>query len=160
MGRIPADAIHWDSGDWIEWHRAASNVDDRPCTAATADMQARLTALLVGLLRSANSYYETTGHHLAVYPVIAQLHAALTFDLPFEGPDRTCARTGVEILHIPPHGPGNRVRIDLSRPFTALIVVRIKDNFTCEARMIARNKLPQTSDDAYEISWQALPKSA
>ncbi len=158
MGKIPADAKHWDSGDWIEWHRKTTGLDDRPCDAAAEDDRlARLTSLHVSLLRSAKAYYYLTDHHLPVYAQIAQVHAAIHCDLPMEGPDRTCAQTRVELLHLPPHGPDNIVEVDLTRSFVTLIVVRIKDNFTCDARMIQRSGLPDTDDVAYKLRWQELP---
>ena len=159
MGHIPDDATHWDSGDWIEFHRSSTGLDDRPCSAAAQDPLARMTAMHVSMLRAAKSYYEITGHHLPIYPMIAHVHAAIFFDLPLEGPQRESARSGVEILHLPPHGPGNTVTVDLTRPFHTLIVVRILDNFTTEARMIARDTLPGAREDGqYELSWQAMPR--
>ena len=157
MGNIPEDAAHWDSGDWIEWHRTPSGLDDRPCTAASPEPFARLTALHVSLLRSAKSYFVLTGDHLPVYQQIALVHAAVYCDVPLEGMGRSCEKTGVEILNLPPHGPDNVVTVDLSKAFATLIVVRIKDNFTCEARMIQRRALPETTDKAYKLRWQALP---
>lgn len=157
MGQIPEDAAHWDSGDWIEWHRTSTGLDARPCGAAAQDPTARLTALHVSLLRAAKAYFVLTGHDLPVYREIAHVHAAIYCDVPLEGPDRSCAETGVEILHMPPHEPDNFVEVDMSRTFASLIVVRIKDNFTCEARMIQRRALPEQAAGLHKIRWQALP---
>ncbi|MFK7763743.1 MAG: hypothetical protein AB8B62_10800 [Roseobacter sp.] len=158
MGNIPADAKHWDSGDWIEWHRNKTGLDDRPCAAAAEDdTLARLTALHVSLLRSAKSYHMLTGHHLPVYGQIAQTHAAIHCDLPMAGPDRTCEETRVELLHLAPHGPDNVVEVDLTQNFVTLIVVRINDNFTCDARMIQRGGLPDDGNTAHKLCWQELP---
>lgn len=158
MGQIPDDATHWDSGDWIDYHRTLTGLDDSDCAAATSEEPlARLTALHVSLLRSAKAYFQMTGHHLPVYRELAQSYAAIHCDLPFEGPDRDCETSGVEVLHLPPHAPDNIVHVDLTRAFATLIVVRIKDNFTCEARMIQRSRLPETHDGLYPIRWLALP---
>ena len=157
MGQIPDDAPHWDSGDWIEWHRTPVGLDVRPCTAATSDPMARLTALHVSLLRSAKAYFTMTGEHLPVYQQIAQVHAALYCDLPLEPANRNCENSGVEVLHLPPHGSDNFVTVDMSRNFATLIVVRIKDNFTCEARMIQRRALPEGVSGHHQIRWPALP---
>ncbi|MGD9293989.1 MAG: hypothetical protein PVI41_03820 [Roseobacter sp.] len=158
MNNIPQDATHWDSGDWIEWYRSVTGMDERPCSVATQeDPLARLTALHVSLLRAAKAYFQLTGHHLPVYQQIAETYAAIHCDIPFEGPDRNCAETGVEIVHLPPHGPSNMVDVDLALPFDSLIVVRIKDNFACEARMIRRNALPDSHEGPYPLSWQGLP---
>lgn len=158
MGKIPEDAPHWDSGDWIEWYRTLTGMDERPCSAAAEeDPLARLTSLHVSLLRAANAYYKLTGEHLPVYQKIAETHAAIHCDVPFEGPGRTCAATGIEILHLPPHSGTNRVDVDLTAPFDTLIVVRIKDNFACEARMIGRDALPEGHEGPYPLSWRNLP---
>lgn len=157
MGQIPEDAAHWDSGDWIEWHRTAPGLDQSDVIEASPEPLARLAALHVSLLRAAKGYFEITGHHLPVYREIALTHAAIHCDLPFEGPDRTCADTGVEVLWLPPHGPSNIVDVDLTLPFKTLIVVRIKDNFKSEARMIQRSALPKCHDGLYPLKWKALP---
>ncbi|MEE4187942.1 MAG: hypothetical protein V2I76_05775 [Roseobacter sp.] len=157
MGQIPEDAAHWDSGDWIEWHRSSTGVDKNDTPEAAVEPLARLAALHVNLTRAARGYYELTGHHLPVYQQIAYTHAAIHCDLPLEGPDRVCRSTGVEILWIEPHGPGNTVDVDLTRPFATLIVVRIRDNFKSEARMIQRAALPESYDGHYPLSWKALP---
>jgi hypothetical protein len=159
MGTIPEDATHWDSGDWIEWHRTPTGLDNRPCIAASPDPTARLTALHVSLLRAAKGYFLLTGQHLPIYRQIALVHAALRCDVPLEGEDRNSANTGVEVLHIPPNGPDNFVEVDLSKRFATLIVVRIKDNFTCEARMIQRQALPDSKSKTHKIRWKALPHS-
>lgn len=157
MGQIPEDATHWDSGDWIEWHRTPLGVDDSPCGAAAQDPVARLTALRISLLQAAKGFFELTGHHLPVYREIAHVHAALFCDLPFEGPDRTCAETGVEVAVIPPFSASDHIEVDLSEPFVTLIVVKIADNFTSQARMISRADLAKSKDGPYSVAWQSLP---
>lgn len=158
MGQIPEDATHWDSGDWIEWHRSLTGLDDRPCAdAAPEEPLARLTALHVSLLRAAKAYFQMTGCHLPVYQQLAQTHVAIYCDMPFEGPERTCADTGVEILHLPPFSANDIVNVDLTAPFLTLFVVRIKNNFTTEARMIQRAGLPDDYEGPYPLCWKALP---
>ena len=160
MEHIPDDATHWDGGDWIEYHRTSLGLDERPGTAATRDPLARMTAMHVSMLRAAKSYYEITGHHLPIYRMIAHVHAAIFYDLPLEGPERCCAGTGIEILHLPPHGPDYIVQVDLSQPFHTLIVVRILDNFTTQARMIPRNALRCGRESGrYGLRWQAMPRA-
>lgn len=157
MGQIPEDAAYWDSGDWIEWHRTLTGMDDRPCTAATPEPLAQLSALHVSMLRAAKGYFQLTGHHLPIYRELAYTYAAIHCDLPFEGVDRTCDATGVEVLHLEPHSSGNIVHVDLTRDFKTLIVVRIKDNFKVEARMVQRNALPSEHEGPYPLTWQAIP---
>lgn len=159
MGQIPEDAIHWDSGDWIAWHRSVEGIDDRPCGAATEDSVARIAALHVSLLRAAKSYFQMTGKHLPVYPFIAESYAAMHFDLPLVRNEQSENRKReIKLMHIPPHGPGNTVEVDLSNTFGLLVVVRIKDNFSVEARMIKRSALPRRSSGTHEVNWQSLPR--
>lgn len=157
MGQIPEDAAYWDSGDWIEWHRSKSGLDNRPCAAAAQDSLARLTALHVSLLRAAKGYWAMTGHHLPVYRQIAHTYAAIHCDLPLEGPERSCSDTGVEIMWLEPNAPDSIVHVDLSSKFNTLIVVRISDNFKPKAAMIQRSVLPDSHDGPYPLSWRAIP---
>jgi hypothetical protein len=153
MGKIPADATHWDGGDWINWHRRAESLDAE-CTDASQDDSARLTALHVSLLSAARGYYLLTGEHLPLYPTIARVHAALNFGVPLT-PDM--GESSVQVAYIPPHGPTNMVEIDLTAACTHVLVVRIKDNFSTEARMTARAALPDSAQEPFMISWSALP---
>lgn len=157
-GRIPKDATLWDSGDWIEWHRGVSNVDAKPRPSAARDRQAELTALRVGMLESARQFYKLTGDHLPIYQAIAEVYAATIFEFPPQTAKNFRTHPDVQILHIPPHGPDNIVHVDLNEPFSMLVVVRIKDNFTCEARMITRGQLPEATSRTLKLRWQALPK--
>jgi hypothetical protein len=158
MGQIPQDATHWDSSDWIEWHRSASGLDDRPCIAATQDPLARLTALQVSLLRSAKAYFQMTGHHLPLYRTIAEVHAAIHFNIPLQGPDEDNSETGVELLCLPPDCSANAVEVDLNKAFQHLIVVRISDSFKVEARFVDRAKLPHNAKGLFDLDWKSLPR--
>jgi hypothetical protein len=157
MGQIPEDAAQWDGGDWIAWHRSTPSLDDLDCVAGSHDESARLTALHVSLLRSARAYHRMTGEHLPIYRQIAHVHAALYCDLPLEGLMRDCEGTGVEVLHLAPDGSECAIEVDLSKRFATLIVVRIRDDFTCEARMIQRKGLPERATGTQKIRWQSLP---
>ena len=84
------------------------------------------------------------------------MHAAIYCDLPFEGEERSCENTHVEILALPPYGPDTFVHVDLSKPFRTLIVVRIKDDFTTEAGMVLRDTLPSNFDAPYPVQWSAV----
>ncbi|WP_300031433.1 hypothetical protein [uncultured Roseobacter sp.] len=153
MTTIPADAAHWDTGDWIEWHRTPDSVVQAPCSAAS-DTGARLMALEVSLLRSARVHFHLTGDHLPVYEAIARVHAALHYDVPL---DRSRAQD-VLTLVLPPMGPGNTVTVDLSHAFRSLLVVRIRDNFTTESRMCPRAELRTGgSTKSARVSWASLP---
>ena len=158
MGQIPQDATHWDSSDWIEWHRTASGLDDRPCIAATQDPFARLTALEVSLLRSAKAYHQMTGRHLPLYRTIAEVHAAIHFNLPLTGQDAEKAETEVDILHLPPFCGTSTVEVDLNKAFRYLIVVRISDSFKVEARFVDRAKLPHGAKGLFDLDWKSLPR--
>jgi hypothetical protein len=60
-------------------------------------------------------------------------------------------------LYLPPHSADNMVEVDMSKSFATLIVVRIKDNFACEARMIQRSALPAKKSGLHRLRWQSLP---
>ncbi|WP_300055897.1 hypothetical protein [uncultured Roseobacter sp.] len=49
--------------------------------------------------------------------------------------------------------------VDLSIPFSSLIVVRIKDDFTSDARMLPRWRLPDRTEGTVEVSWRGMPKA-
>lgn len=155
--KIPKDATHWDSGDWIDWHRNPKGIDERPCSAAAeADPMAMLTALHVSLLRAAKTYLTLTGDHLPVYAAIAEVHAAIHFDRPMGLAAQK--GTGIKLLHLPPHQQQHSVEVDLSDDFDLLVVVRIKDNFTVEARAVKRSALPHHNKGRQTINWKSMPQ--
>ena len=157
MGKIPSDATHWDSGDWIDWHRRSETMDAAPCISPAQDESARMTALHVSLLRAARAHYVLTGDHLPVYDAIAQVHAALHFCLPLKPSAAEAA--SVQMLVIAPNGPTNRIKVDLAHPCSHVLVTRISDNFAVEARMLARDALPAAKTGKAEICWSDLPET-
>ncbi|MEP4961206.1 MAG: hypothetical protein ABJU19_18160 [Roseobacter sp.] len=157
MGQIPEDATHWDSGDWIEWHRTPSGHDSRLCDAAAEDPRAKLLALHANLLRSAKGFYQLSGQHLNIYDQIAQVHAAIFCDLPLEGPGSYAESTGIEVVHLAPFSSEGTVEIDLSKHFATLIVVRINNDFSSEARMIPRSSMQTAGVGSFKLPWESLP---
>lgn len=159
MGEIPADAAHWDSGDWINWHRNAAPVSgDAPPASPSEDPRARLHMLHTRMLQCARVYFETTGHHLPIYDGIARIHAALAFDLPAPDPVAGDVDSGAaQIIVIPPQSGHDVVQVALSEPFCCLIVVRIAGDFTSAARMMPRKRLPDRAGGTVEIRWRDLP---
>ncbi|MFK7879113.1 hypothetical protein [Roseobacter sp.] len=157
MNKIPSDAIHWDSGDWIDWHRNALHPTTPPCAAPSEDPRARLHTLHMRMLQSARAYFELTGEHLPIYEGIAKIHASLELDLPSKINSEDDTANNVLVVTLPPNRPSDIVTIDLSEPFGSLIVVRITQSFTAECRIMARTALPDRRDGKYDIHWRDLP---
>ncbi|MGC3936558.1 hypothetical protein ACOTTU_02010 [Roseobacter sp. EG26] len=158
MASIPADAIHWDSGDWIDWHRNATPPDPAPCAAPSEDPLARLHTLRTRMLQCARAFHELSGQHLPIYEGIARVHAALAFDLPLDE-DISAADSADQpcIIVIPPLGATDMITFDPATPCSCLIVVRIKDNFKAEARMMPCTNLPKATDGPIQLRWRDLP---
>lgn len=157
MNKIPTDAIHWDSGDWIDWHRQVKHPASAPCTAPSEEPHACLYALRTSLLQNARAFLELTGDHLPIYDAIARIHAIIALDLPLKTLGDCEAAFDVEVIVLPPHAPGDSVRVDLSKPFSSLVVVRIAPDFTTQVRIIARTALPQQRENTLDIDWHDLP---
>lgn len=158
MNSIPLDAIHWDSGDWIEWHRHEKQPANASCMAPSEDPRARLFTLRTRMLQSARAYFDLTREHLCIYDQIGQIHAGLTFDLPWDGtsPIGTVSKDA-QIITLPPDGDLGRIQVDMTRPFEVLIVVRIPQNFTPEARIMPRTALPDQQIGTFELHWSDMP---
>jgi len=153
---IPADAMHWDSGDWITWHRHAVTVPELPC-AAVGDSNAKLTLLQVSLLRAARNHFELTGTHLPIYDQIARVHAALQFGVPLTG-GSAIQVSGVHIATLTPESDPLSVEIDMGMPFTSVLVVRIDCHFRASARMITRRTMGDKAEGFKTLQWRALPR--
>jgi hypothetical protein len=157
MVQIPADAAHWDSGDWIEWHRGGPKLPDLPC-AAKKDTDAKLAQLQVSLTRAARSFFELTGTHLGIYEQMARVHAARHFGIPLDCEDML-EETGVLLLTLRPFSRTQSVAVDLALPFSSVLVVRIDTHFRTEARMITRRRLGGGTEGTKSLKWRALPRS-
>lgn len=157
MGNIPADATHWDSGDWIDWHRKTAPATPIPCAAPSDDPVARLHTLHMRMLQCARAYFELSGQHLPIYDAIARIHAAVAFDLPTKPPAATDPTPTAQIIAIPPHRAHDIVTVDFSAPFSCLVVVRIDDEFASEAKMVPRSALPDRNGGTLEVRWRDLP---
>lgn len=156
MGQIPADATHWDCGDWIVWHRSGTRQPDLPC-AAVGDHSAKLNLLLVSLLRAARSYHDLTGDHLDIYDRIARVHAALYYGVPLTG-GTPLEQTGVLLVTLRPDAETLTVEVDFSQPFTSILVVRIDEHFKVDARMITRRAFGERSEGTRVLKWRQLPR--
>ncbi|GFE48577.1 hypothetical protein So717_03300 [Roseobacter cerasinus] len=160
MSNIPADAAHWDSGDWIDWHRQAAPPQhtSAPCAAPSDDPQARLHSLHLRMIQCARAYHELTGLHLPIYEGIARIHAAIAFDLPASDPVQgEYDLDAAQIITLAPGGPHDIITVDLSQPFCCLIVVRINEDFSSEARMMPRKRLPDQADRSIDLRWRDMP---
>jgi hypothetical protein len=156
MAQIPVDAAHWDSGDWIEWHRGGPKLPDLPC-AAKEDPDARLALLQVSLARAARSFFELTGRHLGIYDQMARVHAARHFGIPLTCED-VLEETGVSLLTLRPFSRTQSVSVDLTFPFSSVLVVRIDNDFQTEARMITRRWLGEGNRSVKALKWRELPR--
>lgn len=156
MGQIPADATHWDCGDWIAWHRNGTSVTKMTC-AAIGDQSAKLNLLQVSLLRAAKSFHELTGSHLDIFNKIARVHAALYFGIPLAG-ETPLEETGVLLFTLGPDSESLSVDVDFSLPFTSVLVVRTNSNFRVEGRMVTRRALGENSEGTRTLRWQHLPR--
>ena len=157
MGRIPQDATRRS-----ETGRSGQRDDCEPVRPhglpdGGFETTPRLMALQLRLRRAARAYFDLTGAHLPICRQIAQVHAALHCDVPFSLGGQSCTASGVEILCLPPDAQDTAVLVDLSKPFATLIVVRIHEDFSCEARMIPRRALPPAAEGRHRVPWESLP---
>jgi hypothetical protein len=157
MVQIPVDAAHWDSGDWIQWHRGGPKLPDLPCPAKE-DLDARLALLQVSLARAARSFFELTGQHLGIYDQMARVHAARHFGIPL-GCEDVLEETSVLLLTLRPFSRTQSVAVDLTLPFSSVLVVRIDNNFQAEARIITRRRLGEGNRGVKTLKWRELPRN-
>ncbi|WP_299965364.1 hypothetical protein [uncultured Roseobacter sp.] len=153
MSNIPADAAHWDSGDWIDWHRQATTTGNWTTEDPSDDPLARMHALKARMLQCAQSYFDLTGQHLPIYDAIGRIHGAIVLETP--GLVQPSPEAGAQIVTIAPNAGHDTVTADMSKPFSCLIVVRIAPNFTSDARLLPRVALPDIGRT--ELRWRDLP---
>ncbi|MEM6890377.1 MAG: hypothetical protein AAF636_19920 [Pseudomonadota bacterium] len=156
MGQIPADASLWDSGDWIDWHRKKIKAPELTIASAVDD-DAKLIMLQVNLAQAARGYHELTGGHLEVYDQIARLYAARHFGVPLTG-GCPVALAGVYLVTLRPDAPELSVEVDLSLPFSSVLIVRINDKMEVEGRMMTRRRLGEETDGTVVLKWRNMPR--
>lgn len=157
MGRPPQDATRRSEADRRGRRGNRTSLGPHGLPGPEPRTAARLMALQLRLRRAARAYFDLTGTHLPICRQIAQVHAALHCDVPFGPGGQGCETSGVEVLCLPPDARDAVVHVDLSKPFATLIVVRIHEDFSCEARMIPRQSLPPAAAGRHRVHWLSLP---
>ncbi|MDW4497476.1 hypothetical protein R5H30_05745 [Sulfitobacter sp. D35] len=151
---IPTDAVHWDSGDWIDWYRRQGTAEPGEI-APEVDPDARVRLAYRALLQTAKLYHEATGRHLPVYEALAELHGVVAHGLSL---DRDRQDTTLRIACIAPYAEPRLLRIDFAQEFDRLLAVSIAPDFGIESRLIERHQLHGCIKGVARLKWSELPQ--
>lgn len=140
------DAI-WDDGEWVHWDHINGQIHEMD----EANLLQRLIAI-------AREYFEFTDRHLPIYGEIGELYAQRRFGIErhrpcAEGSDGRIGDTFVEIKTITPAKRSDTVQVKRSGHFGALVIVRIDEDFRCDARLIPRASLPKGHGNVIDVRW-------
>ena len=162
----PSDGI-WDDGEWISWeyinHHLVDEDDDcgvdGDCPVESPSPSTlQLWELLGELVESARTYIEVTGRHLPIYGELGELYGEIKYGIKrhkpnAEGSDGRMGNDFVEIKTISPHKTNDTVTVKRAGNFNKLLIVKISESFTFEAKMIDRKSLRKGDGKYAKATW-------
>ncbi|GAB1487968.1 hypothetical protein MASR2M8_04110 [Opitutaceae bacterium] len=164
----------WDDGEWVSWEEISRYIDEPlPGPAdnrGEASEESRKTVKelleeLELLISEAEELISLGTQHLVNFGEMGELYAEIRYGLKrhrkyAQGSDGRIGNDFVEVKTITPWKSKDRVSVRRQGHFNKLVVVKIDEHFSFDARMVSRAKLPKGSGGKNaKISWSSMPKN-
>lgn len=144
---------------WIEEQLDQEPEEDSRCIQPDARFQSRegfpysileQTEIFHDLLDCAQRHFENTGRYLQVWGELGEIYAEIKFGLRRHGShqagsDGTIAGKLVEVKTISPEKAGDEVLVKSQGDFEQLLIVRIDNQFSFQARLFDRAELKRST---------------
>ncbi len=152
------DGIYED-GEWISWDYLNQQIEEQEETAKVFKSSPPKSEKLLSMIDEAKAHYRRTRERSPLLGEIGELYAEETFGVVrhkphTQGSDGRIGKALVEIKTITPAKRQKTIRVKRAGNFRKLIIVRIWGNFSFEAMMIDRRKLPKGSGRFAIVSWE------
>ncbi|HDZ3716240.1 TPA: hypothetical protein RSW55_004276 [Vibrio vulnificus] len=136
-----------------EWEVVDSNFSsDMP------EINPELESIFERLVDSAEAFYTLTNRYLQIWGELGELYAEIAYGIKrhkphTKGSDGKLGNDFIEIKTISPEKSKDEVRVKRAGNFNKLLIVKISEDFTFEAKLIARKDLPKGDGKHAKASW-------
>ncbi len=152
------DNAIYDDGEWITWTEINSHLDRLEFEAAFPSLDVELVPIFQRLIETAQDYFHLTGRHLQVYGDLGELYGAIVHGVKLhrnyaQGSDGKIGNAFVEIKTITPFKSNDVITLNMDRNFSAVLIVKINENFEISSKLIKRKDLPKGSRKLLRLNW-------
>lgn len=159
------DNAIYDDGEWITWTEINSHLDRLEFEAAFPNLDVDLVPIFQQLLLTAIKYFELTGRHLQVYGDLGELYGAIVHGVKLHrnyaiGSDGKIGNEFVEIKTITPFKSNDVIVLNMERNFSAVLIVKIDEDFEISSKLIKRKDLPKRAGKRLRLHWEQFADNA
>ncbi len=136
----------WDDGEWISWDYINDHLADLELQAQYPHATRDAALLFESLIEHAAAYSALTGRFLEIWGELGELYVETRFGLRRhpayrEGSDGTLDGAETEVKTLSPLRRSDCARVKNTNGFECLVVVKISEDFSFEARRFTRGAL-------------------
>jgi len=148
----------WDDGEWISWDWINDQISRQERAEKYPDAEPEVVEVFERLVEVAVDYKGATGKYLQIWGELGELYAEVRFGLKrhrahTQGSDGKLGDDFVEVKTISPEKTGSKVHVKRAGNFNKLLVVKIGEDFSFEAKMIDRRALGKGKGKVARVSW-------
>ncbi|HZY17524.1 MAG TPA: hypothetical protein VFE82_03535 [Ramlibacter sp.] len=148
----------WDDGEWLSWDWINEQIYRQELAQKYPEADPEVIEVFERLVEVALDYKMVTGKYLQIWGELGELYAEVKFGLKrhrahTQGSDGTLGNDFVEVKTISPEKTAPKVHVKRAGNFSKLLVVRISEDFSFDAKMIDRRDLGKGKGKLARVSW-------
>lgn len=149
----------WDDGEWLSWDWINEQIYRQELTEKYPDADSEVVEIFERLVEVASDYKVATGKYLQIWGELGELYAEVRFGLKrhrahTQGSDGKLGNDFVEVKTISPEKTASKVHVKRAGNFNKLLVVKIAEDFSFDAKMIDRRDLGKGKGKLARVSWE------
>ncbi len=155
--RDSSDGI-WDDGEWISWEWIDSQRYAQEIQEEYPHASLQVIQVFEDLTQAAQTYHQCTGRYLQIWGELGELYAEIKFGLKrhqpgTQGSDGRLGNDWVEVKTISPEKSRTTASVKRAGNFNKLLIVRIDQDFSFQAKMIDRKLIKKGNGKGAKIKW-------
>lgn len=164
-GNFDPTSGFWDDGDWISWDYIADLQEDFELREAFPKSSTHLSRAFKDLVAVAEEYHSLTGRYLQIWGELGEFYAEIKYGIQrhkphVPGSDGRMGNDFVEVKTISPEKGDAEIIVKRSGNFSKLVIVRIRSDWSFDARMIDRKDLGKSDAKFARVKWTAADTSS
>lgn len=148
----------YDDGEWISWDWINGQLADQELRQEYPQADLDVVKIFHDLVSLAEDYKRATGRYLQIWGELGELYAEIKYGVVrhppgTRGSDGRLGNDWVEVKTISPEKHSETIHVKRAGNFNKLLVVRIREDFVFEAKLIDRKLLTRGSGKRAKVAW-------
>jgi hypothetical protein len=149
----------WDDGEWLSWDWVNEQIYRQDLAENYPAADPQVVEVFERLVEVAVDYKVATGKYLQIWGELGELYAEVRFGLKrhrahTQGSDGKLGNDFVEVKTISPEKAAPKIHVKRAGNFNKLLVVKISEDFSFDAKMIDRRDLGKGKGKLARVSWR------